>query len=242
VQRPDHLKVLRPTLQRGRVDIGTVADQPEAPLGVGLGQLPRQGRGGLGAGLVAVLALLAVEPPEHRQAVVAVGAEWDRHGDAQHDPVEAEPEGLVLLRGEHGVEEDAAEGDLGPTLVTEGVVDHEPGHAAGDQVGEDQCGQDQAQVVPLPGGGMEDGVGGVVVPLGSQAGGLPDLADGARAKADDPTGDERLEGREDLGMETIAKRLYQSGEAGDKLIHRAGLREVCGPGVPEHPPGYRLHA
>ena len=113
------------------------------------------------------------------------------------------------LGREHGVEEDAAEGDLGPPLVAERVIDDDPDHAAGDQVGQDQRGQDDAQVVPLPGGGMEDGVGGIVVPLGRQPGGLPDLADGARAEADDPAGDQRLEGLEDLGAEAIAERLYQ---------------------------------
>ena len=48
-----------------------------------------------------------------------------------------------------------------------------------------------------------------------------------------------LEGLEDLRVEAIAERLYQCGEAGDKLIHRADLRAVCDPGVLEHPPGYR---
>jgi hypothetical protein len=109
-------------------------------------------------------------------------------------------------------------------------------------MGEDQCGQDDPRVVPLPGGGVEHGVGGIVMTFGGQAGGLPDATDGVRTEADDPTGDERLECGEDLGMETIAKRPYQGGEAGDKLVHRAGLRVVCGPGVLEHPPGYRLRA
>ena len=64
------------------------------------------------------------------------------------------------------------------------------------------------------------------MPLGGQTGGLPDLADGVRAEADDPTGEQDLEGLEDLGAEAIAERLYQRGEAGDKLIHRADLRAV----------------
>jgi hypothetical protein len=148
----------------------------------------------------------------------------------------------VLLRRQDGVEEDATEGDLGAPLVAEGVVDDDPDHAAGDQVGQDQGGQDDAQVVPLPGGGVEDGIGGVVVSLGRQAGRLPDLAEGAGAEADDPTGEQGLEGREDLGVEVVAERLYQRGEAGDKLVHRADLRAVRGPGVPEHPPGYRTRA
>ena len=84
-------------------------------------------------------------------------------------------------------------------------------------------------------GGVEDGVGGVVVPLGGQPGGLPDLADGPRADADDPAGDQGLEGLEDLGAEAIAERLYQRGEAGDKLIHRSG--PPCGydPGGSQQP-------
>src|SRR6185295_3430134 len=101
-----------------------------------------------------------------------------------------------------------AEGDLGPALVAEGVVDGDPGDGAGDEVGEDQGGQDEAQVVPLPAGGAEDGIGGVVVPPGGQAGRLPDGAEGVRAEADDPAGDQGLEGGEDLGVEAIAECLY----------------------------------
>ena len=124
---------------------------------------------------------------------------------------------------------------LAPALVTEGLVHDDPDHAAGDQMGEDQGGQDDPQVVPLPGGGVEDGVGGVVVPPGGQPGGLPDLADGARADADDPAGDQDLERLEDLGAEAIAERRYQRGERGDKLVHRSG--PPCGddPGVRHHP-------
>jgi hypothetical protein len=51
---------------------------------------------------------------------------------------------------------------------------------------------------------MEHGIGGVVVAFGGQSGGLPDLADGPRSEADDPAGEQGLEGLEDLG----------SGEAG----------------------------
>ena len=43
-------------------------------------------------------------------------------------------------------------------------------------------------------------------------------------------------------MEDIAGHLYQPGEAGDKLIHRADLRALPDPGVPKHPPGYRTRA
>jgi hypothetical protein len=58
-----------------------------------------------------------------------------------------------------------------------------------------------------------------VVPLGGQAGGLPDLADGARAEADDPSGEQGLECLEDLGSgEAVAEGLYQDQERGDKAI------------------------
>ena len=85
------------------------------------------------------------------------------------------------------------------------------------------------------GGGVEDGVGGVVVAFGGQPGGLPDLADGARAEADDPAGEQRLEGGEDAGVEAIAEGLYQGGERRNKLIHGADLRAVNGPGATQHP-------
>ncbi len=55
-------------------------------------------------------------------------------------------------------------------------------------------------------------------------------------------GDQGLKGREDLGVEAIVERLYQGGEAGDKLIHRADLRAVCDPVALEHPSGYRHRA
>ena len=92
-------------------------------------------------------------------------------------------------------------------------------------MGQDQCGQDDPQVVPLPGGGTEHGVSRIVMPPGGPAGGLPDLADGARAEADDPTGEQGLEGGEDAGVEAIAEGLYQGGEQRNKLIH-GGVRRT----------------
>ena len=238
VQRANHLEVLRPALQQRRVDVGRIADQPEGPARVGHGQTPRQFGGGLGAGLMPGLTLLAVESPQHRQAEVTVGTHRHRHSDAQDDPVEAEAQGLVPLRREDRVEEDAAEGDLGAALVAESVVDDQPHDSARDQVAQDQGGQNDAQVVPLPDGGMEHGIGRVVMPLGGQSGGLPDLADGARPEADDPTGEEGLKRGEDTGVKAVAEGLYQGGERGDKLIHRADLRAVSDPWVPEHCSGY----
>jgi hypothetical protein len=148
----------------------------------------------------------------------------------------------VPLRREDGVEEDAAEGDLGPALVAERVVDRHPDDAPRDQMDQDQGGQEDPQFVPIPTGGVEHGVGGIVVTLGGQAGGLPDLADRSRADTKDPTGQQRLKGRADLRVEAIAERLYQRRERGDKLIHRADLRAVRDPGVLQHPPGYRPRA
>ena len=139
------------------------------------------------------------------------------------------------LGREHSIEEDAAEGDLGAALVAECVIDNDPDHPAWDQMTEDQRGQDDAQVIPLPGGGVEDGVGGIVMPPRGPSGGLPDLADGARAEADDPTGEQGLEGGEDAGVEAIAEGLYQDGERRNKLIHGADLRAVSSPGAVQHP-------
>ena len=181
--------------------------------------------------------LLAVSPPEHRQAVIPIGAKGDWNRDSQNDPVDAEAQRFVSLGREHSVEEDAAEGDLGAALVAERVIDDDPDHAPGDEMTQDQSGQDDAQVVPLPSGGLEDGVSRIVMPLGGPTGRLPDLADGARAEADDPTGEQRLEGLEDLRVEAIGERLYQCSEAGDKLIHGVDLRAVNDPGVAQHPPG-----
>src|SRR5512135_3719944 len=74
------------------------------------------------------------------------------------------------------------------------------------------------------------GVSGVMVPLGGQPGSEPDLAEGAWSLADDPAGDQGLEGLEDLGMEAVGARRYQGSEGGDKLSHGGGLRaaEVSG--------------
>jgi hypothetical protein len=75
------------------------------------------------------------------------------------------------------------------------------------------------------------------MPFGGPPGpGAPgNLTEGAGTEADDPAGEQRLEGDEDLGVEARAERLYQHGERGDKLIHRANLRAVRDPGGVVHP-------
>jgi hypothetical protein len=71
---------------------------------------------------------------------------------------------------------------------------------------------------------MQDRIGSIVMPLGGQSSGLPDLADGVGAETDDPTSDQDLECVEDLDAEAVTKGFYQRSHAGDKLIHGAGLR------------------
>jgi hypothetical protein len=124
---------------------------------------------------------------------------------------------------EHSVEEDTAEGDLGPMLVAERIIHNQPDHSPGDQVAEDQGGQHHAQVIPLPRGGMEDRVGGIVMPFRRQTGGLPDLADRVRTETDDPARDQDLECVEHFDPEAVTEGSYQRGEARDKLSHGAGL-------------------
>jgi hypothetical protein len=69
------------------------------------------------------LVLLGADPPQDVQTGGAVGAEGQRDDQAEGDPVGAEAEDLVSLEGQHGVEEDAAERDPGPTFVAQRVVD-----------------------------------------------------------------------------------------------------------------------
>jgi hypothetical protein len=54
---------------------------------------------------------------------------------------------------------------------------------------------------------MENGIGGIVMPLGRQTGSLPDLANGVGTDTDDPTRDQNLEGAKDFDPEAVAKRF-----------------------------------
>ncbi len=170
------------------------------------------------------LPLLAIESPQHRQAEVAILSKRQGDGDTKDDPVQSEPECLVSFGRQHSVEKDTTKGDLGPALMAERVVYCQPDHTEGNQVGQDQGSQDHPQIIPLPSGGVKDGVGRVVMPSGGQAGGLPNLADGVGTDANDPAGEQNLESLEDFNSEATPERFYQRGEAGDKLIHGAGLR------------------
>src|SRR5262249_55487930 len=120
-------------------------------------------------------------------------------------------------------------------LVTEGIVDDDPNHAAGNQSGQNQGRQDNPQIVPLPGRRMEDGIGGVVMAFEGQSRGLPDAREGVWPQTDNPAGQKRLEVLEDLDAEAIAERFYQAGERGDKLIHGVDLRAVDNPEGCEQP-------
>jgi hypothetical protein len=126
---------------------------------------------------------------------------------AEGDPVVAEAEDLVALAGQHRVEEDAAEGDLGPALVAEGVVDGQPDAGAGGEGAKELDQQDAPQFVPVPDGFAEEAEGGAVAARGGAAGGLPDAGDGAPAQADGPGGGHEAEDTEDLQAEARAEGL-----------------------------------
>jgi hypothetical protein len=109
------------------------------------------------------LSLLAVDPPEYRQAKVAVGAAGQTDGQAEHHPVQPEAKHLVPLARQHRVQEEAPAGHLGAALVGQGIVADQPEDAAGDQLGHDDGKEHLAPVVPFSDSGVEDGVDGVVV-------------------------------------------------------------------------------
>src|SRR5262249_27594749 len=121
-------------------------------------------------------------------------------------PVVAEAEGLVLAAGKDGIQEDAAEGDLGPTLVAERVVHYYPDARAGNEVLQQGDQQQTHDLVPVPDGLGEEAEGGGVVLMSGAAGGLPDAGDRTPAQADDPGGGHGPEGREDLLAEGRGER------------------------------------
>src|SRR5262249_18465705 len=141
------------------------------------------------------------------QAVEAVLAEGQLDHQAQGDPVGAEAQGLVVLGGQHRVEEDAAEGDPGAALVAEGVVGDQPDAGAWDEGSEQLDEEDAADLVPVPGGLAEQAEGLGAVQGGCASGGRPDAAEGAAAQADDPGGDHTAEGGEGLAAEANPQGL-----------------------------------
>jgi hypothetical protein len=136
--------------------------------------------------------------------VVAVGPEAQADGHARHDVVEPVAEDLAALRGQHGVQEDAAEGDLAAALVAEGVVDDDPDGAEGDEVAQDEKAEDGAELVPVPPGVSEEVIDGGPVAARAERAGLPALGQGARAGADQPGDRDLLEVVEGLGAEAGA--------------------------------------
>jgi hypothetical protein len=126
-------------------------------------------------------------------------------GDAPDDPVEAEAEGLALLGGGNGVEEEAAAGDLGAALVAEGIIDDQPEGAGRDEADGEEQQEGRADAIPVPLRGVEEGVSEVVVAPGGQSGGLPNFAEGVRPGAEGPGGDDQAEGVEDLLAEAVAE-------------------------------------
>ena len=106
----------------------------------------------------------------------------------------------MLLRAEDGVEEDAAEGDLGAALMGEGVIDDGP-EADTRKQGQHPEHQQAADLIPVPDGLAEQAIGAGVVVLFRLPGGLPDPADGAAPQADDPGSDQLAEAGVDLPAE-----------------------------------------
>lgn len=111
----------------------------------------------------------------------------------------------MAFAAEYGVEEAAAEGDLGPALVAEGIIDDDPDVALGDEVGEDVEAEDGAEFIPVPLGGAEEVVDGVVVLAPGEGGGLPDFGQGARAGAEEPGDEDVLEVGEGFLAEAVAE-------------------------------------
>ena len=146
--------------------------------------------------------------------MVAVGPEGETHDQTQDDVVDAEGEDLEAFAAEDGVEEEAAEGDLGTALVAEGVIDDDPNVASGDEVGDEVEAEDGAQFVPVPDGGAEEVVDGIVVLASGEGGGLPDFGRGARAGAEEPGDENVLEVSEGFLAEAGSERASRSTKEG----------------------------
>jgi hypothetical protein len=67
-------------------------------------------------------------------------------------------------------------------FVAEGVIDDEGDEAERDQMSEDQQAKESADLVGIPLGAGEEGVDGIEVHLGAEAGQLPDLGERAATR------------------------------------------------------------
>src|SRR5262249_915129 len=76
--------------------------------------------------------------------------------------------------------------DLGPPLVTEGVIGNDPDTAAGYEDSQEADQQDAGDLIEVPDGLGEEAVGSGMVALLGLAGSLPDPTDGTPSGADDP--------------------------------------------------------
>ena len=181
--------------------------------------------GGLG------LVLLGVDSPEDIHTEEAVRAEGQLNHQTQSDPVGAEAEDFVLLAGQHGIEEDAAEGDLGSSFVAEGVVDDQPDTAAGNEGSEKFDQENATEFVPVPGGFAEEPKRLGVVLVGRTSRSFPDTTDRTTSQADDPGRHHRTKRGEDLRAKARSEKGYQGVEAGSKLIHERAILaggQACG--------------
>src|SRR5207302_4960531 len=148
--------------------------------------------------LLGFASLLLVNPPQNRQAEVPVGAKGQLDDDPEDHPVVAEAEDFVLFGAEDGIEEDAAEGHLGPSFVGQGIVDDDPKPHSRYQ-SQDTQQQQATDLIPVPDGLAEQAVGSGMVALFRMAGSFPNPADRAPSQTDDPGGDRQTKGRVHFG-------------------------------------------
>lgn len=169
-------------------------------------------------------ARFVIGPPDDRQGERAIGSSRQLHAQGDDDPVDTEAEVLVFFGGGDGIEVEPAEGDLCSAFVAEGVIDDDEDPSGREEFGDEGEQEDFGDIVPVPFGGREEGVGSIPVMGGGSSGGLPEFGDGAGTGRDDPGGEELAEGVEGFGpCEDGSQGLDQNGERGDKLIPGTGF-------------------
>ena len=129
VDRSQSIHVRRSLPQQVLADVGTIANHQDFSLRKPSGEHRHHLGGELALGTVFVFGrapLLLVDPPQNRQAEVTVRAKRQFDDDAEHHPVVAEAEDLVLFRAQDRIEEDAAKGYLGSSFMGERVIDDCP--------------------------------------------------------------------------------------------------------------------